>query len=453
MRCIVAGAGISGLAVAHALAQRGVEVVVLEAAARAGGKIESVREDGWLCESGPQGFLDREPLVTALAEELGLVGQLVDALPAARRRAVVADGRIADVPMGPLPFLRSRLLSVAGKLRLAGDLVLPRAQDGDESVASFARRRLGHEAAERLFFPLVSGLYAGDPERISVASAFPFLVAFERADRSLLVGAARAIARSRAGGVKLRTFADGMETLTRALASRLGPRLRVGAAARRLVRDGRAWRVAVEERGETVEIAADVVVLAMPSYAARPLVVPLDAAAGEALGAIGFVPVTLCYAGYRTHDLPRPLDRYGFLVARGEPLTMLGAVFSSAAFPGRAPEGGALISVRLGGARHPEVSALDDDDLARSVHQELRPLVEARGEPIFFKPIRHAHALPQYTLGHAARVAALDRAEAALPGLYFTGNSYRGLGVSDCVREAARVAARITSARGVFAAA
>jgi oxygen-dependent protoporphyrinogen oxidase len=253
-------------------------------------------------------------------------------------------------------------------------------------------------------------------------------------------------------GTRLRTFAGGMEELTRALAERLGARLRLSAVVRRVARHGGEWRVTVEESGAVRELAAPSLILALPAHAAAPLLTSIDARAADAAAAIPYVPVTLAWAAWAERDLPRPLDRYGFLTAPGEPGALLGAVFASSAFADRAPQGMALVSARLGGARHPEVAELDDDELARLVHLELRPLLEARSEPSYFRPIRHRHALPQYTIGHGARLEALDAAEAAQPGLFFVGAGYRGAGVPDCVRAGARVAERVARFVSGFAA-
>jgi oxygen-dependent protoporphyrinogen oxidase len=434
MKCVVIGAGITGLAAAYELRKRGVDTSLYEASPRAGGKIESRREGELLLESGPQGFLDRVGALTRLAEELRLTP--IDALPAARRRAVAFGGRLCDVPMDPISLVATRLLTLRGKARLLGDLILPRGTRADESVAAFARRRLGPEAADHIFFPLVSGLYAGDADSISLPAAFPSLAALEREHRSVILGAARSFLRSRMLGTRLRTFAAGMEELTRALAERVQPALSSPVTQ---LRFNEKWHVTVENRGE---VTADAILLALPAHAATRLLRSIAPHAADAAAAIPYVPVTLAWAAYPERELPRPLDRYGFLTAPDERGQLLGAVFASAAFPDRAPKGSALISARLGGARHPEVTQMSDDDLALLVHRELRTLIEARSEPSFFLPIRHAQALPQYTIGHEERVRTIERHLPA--GLFIAGAGYRGAGVPDCVRSATDVADRIS---------
>ncbi len=450
VRCVIVGAGISGLALADALCARGIEPLVLESAPRAGGKIETRNRGELVVECGPAGFLDREPAMMRLASSLGL--RVVDALPAARRRAVLAGGNLLEVPRGPRDLLSTTLLSAHGKLRLLGDLFVRRSKGrGDESVGAFARRRLGSEAAERVFFPLVSGLYAGDPDRISLAAAFPWLARLEAAHRSLLIGAARELGGRRAGS-RLRTFASGMEELPRALARRLGNTLRLGAAVRALSATPAGWRLSVDEQGAASELEAPAIALAVPAYEAARLVASVSPAAHAATSAIEYVPVILVYLAYRVEQLAVPADLYGFLSARGGSTRLLGAVFHSAAFPARAPQGTVLVSARLGGARDPAIGALNDAQLVGLAHQELAALLRISGAPLDTQVIRHARALPQYTIGHTLRLALLDDAERACPGLFFAGNAYRGLGVPDCVAAATRRADEIAaylSAQGV----
>lgn len=446
MRCVIAGAGISGLALAWELQRRGIEPIVLESEARAGGKIRSERDQGFLCEWGPASFSDRSPSAKALVEELGLGPRTLHAGPAARRREAVADGRVAAIPSTAGEFLSSPLLSGTAKLRALEDLALPIGPAGrgeEESVAAFARRRLGAVAGARLLYPVASGIYAGDPERISLPSAFPWLAALEASDRSLLRGMERLRREGREPGSSLVTFVDGLSELTFALAARLGARLRRSAKLTAVARRGHGFLLHVDEGGRAVEIEADRVVLAIPAHAAAPLLAPIDAGAADAAAAIEYLPVTLVHAGYPARALARPLEGYGFLVLPGEPSELLGAFYTSTLFPGRAPEGELLLSARLGGARRPTINALDDERITRVAVEGLAKLLPLEVPPRWVRIIRHHRALPHYTLGHRERVAEADAAETRLPGLYLTGNAWRGLGVAECIANAAPLAERI----------
>lgn len=449
-RVVVAGAGVSGLALAHALRARGIEPLVVERERRAGGKVRSEPTGGFLCEWGPTGFGGRDPAVAALVRDLGLEGRLVPASPAAARRGLAVGGKVLPVPASLAGLLRSRILPPGAKLRALGDLILPKgpsARGEVESVAAFAERRLGAVAAERFVYPLVSGLYAADPRDVSLADAFPSLAAMEREHRSLLLGFARA-RRAAAPGAGLTSFRGGMEELVRALAATLGDRLRLGVALRRIERREGRFRLQVDDGGRAEELVADAVVLALPAHAAAPVVGTLDAALAGALGAIPYVPVTLVHVGYPGGALARPLDAYGFFVPPSEPANLLGAVFASAVFPGRAPEGHALVSARLGGARRPDLAALADREVVDLVRADLRRFLGVEQAPSVLGIVRHEQALPQYTPRHRERIEAVDAAERRHAGLFLTGNAYRGLGVADCIRNAApladRVAARVS---------
>ena len=446
-RVIIAGAGISGLALAHDLRARGLDPLVLEQAPRAGGKIHSEQRAGYLCEWGPAGLQGDEPAVQRLRRELALDGRVEPAQPAARRRFVVAEGELMPVPTSPRQLLRTRLLGPAAKLRALGDLVLgrgPVSQGSEESVAAFARRRLGRSAAERVLYPLVSGLYAGDPEQISVGDAVPWLAALEQRERSLIVGGLRKLWQARGQQRRgLISFKRGLEELTAALARELGPRLRLDTVVETVTRDRGQLQLGVRQGGERRTLEADAVVLALPAPQAAAVVAPLSPALPRVLGAIPYVPVVLVHLGYAPGALARPPDGYGFLVAPDEPPGLLGAVFASSVFSQRAPLAHALVSTRLGGARNPELVHLSDAELTQLAMARLTPLLGARQEPAFVRVVRHVEALPQYTLGHAARIAAIDAAEQHQPGLYFTGNAYRGLGIPDCIRNAATLAQRI----------
>jgi oxygen-dependent protoporphyrinogen oxidase len=433
-RCVILGAGISGLSLAYELKTRGIDVRVFEAEARTGGKIRSERQGDYLIEHGPAGFFDPSGSVDRLARAVGVERNLISATTAAKRRGVVVDGRFVAVPASPATAIRTPLLSPLAKLRVLCDLVLPRGTADDESVASWARRRLGRQAAERIVYPLISGLYAGDPDRISLRSAFPALAKMEADHRSLIFGSVASARGPRGPG--LRSFSEGMQTLVAGLSRLLEGRITCGAAARSIAATRTGWRVALERVGS---METDAVVLAMPAHAARPLLKPLSADAAEAAGEIDYVPVAVVHLAYAHQHIPA----YGFLVAPGERSRLLGAVFASDVFARRAPDGRLLISARLGGARHRDLLQLDDAALCRLADCELRRILGLQGEPHLAQVVRHERALPQYTIGHAQRVAVLDAAERTWPGLYLSGNAYRGLGVKDCVASAAPLAERI----------
>ena len=451
-RVVVAGAGISGLSLAFELERLGVSGLVLESDRRAGGKIETDRRDGYICERGPASYLDRHNSITPLARHLGIEGRVLPASAASERRLVVADGRLHDTPLDAAAFWRSRLLPFSAKLRMLADLVLPRgpsARGQEESVTAFASRRLGARAGERLLQPLVSGLYAGDPDTVSLPAAFPLMAALEREHRSLILGMRADLRQQRArrqtdsDAPRLASFATGLDELTAALASRLGDRLRLGARVVQVERASNGFRLALDENGRSRTLDADALVLAIPAHQACAVVRPLDSDLSEILTRIPYVPVALVHLGYFASALSEPADAYGFFVPASERLKILGAIFASAIFPHRAPTGFLLFSVRTGGARHPEIASLPDEELTALAHADLRGLLGLTAPPAFAHIVRHERALPQYTLGHMDRVAALEAGERRYPGLYFHGNAYHNAGVPELVSRSGKLARRL----------
>ena len=444
---VVAGAGISGLALAFELRRLGVEVVVLESEKRAGGKIESDHRDGYLCERGPASYLDRSGSITALAKALGIEDRVVLAGVAAERRLVAAKGRLHDTPATAPAFALSSLLSWTAKLRAAMDLVLPRgpsARGGDESVAAFARRRLGVQAGERLLQPLVSGLYAGDPDQVSLPSAFPLVAAMERKQRSFMLAMRKEFAAAKAKTApRLSSFQGGLDELTSSLAAHLGQDLRLGTRVLSVEKDAAAFRVAVEEHGQTQVLRARAVVTALPAHVSTLVLGELDGQIAETLARIPYVPVTLVHLGYPISALSRSVDAYGFFVPPSEPLRVLGGIFPSQFFHGRAPEGFHLFSVRTGGARHPEAFTMPEAELVALADGELRGLLGLTAGPSFVHIVRHERALPQYTLGHMGRVALLEEGECRHPGLFFHGNAYHNAGVPELVSRSMKLAERV----------
>jgi oxygen-dependent protoporphyrinogen oxidase len=322
----------------------------------------------------------------------------------------------------------------------------PAGRGADESVASFARRRFGPAVADRVFGTILAGLYAGDPEQTSLPSAFPKLAAFERAHRSVILGAVRAPGGGRVPAA-VGSLPDGLQELTDALARDLDGALRLGVALRRVERVEGRFRLAVEERGAAWSIDADAVVLALPAHAAAPAVAGVDADLAGALGAIPYAPVSVVHVGYRARDVAGSLDGFGFLVPPSEPAEILGVIYASSLWPGRAPDGTVLLSALVGGAIHPERARLADEALVGRVTAEVGRLLGARGTPVMTHVVRHERAIPQYTLGHRDRVARIAAAEARLPGMVVAGNALRGIALTDCLGQAPDWAARAAAAR------
>jgi oxygen-dependent protoporphyrinogen oxidase len=445
-RVVVVGGGVTGLALACSLQEEArrrqapLTLTVLEAASAAGGHARTIRADGFVVETGPNGFLSREPETLALVDALGLRDRLVEASPAARRRYIVRDGRLCRVPDSPQALLTSTALSWRGKLRLLGEPWAAAPPGHDETVHAFATRRIGREAADMLVDTAVSGISAGDSHHLSVSAQFPMMTEMERAHGGLVRAMlARLVRRTRgAAPSRLMAFDGGMRVLSDAMAARLGPQLRLNAAVAGVERAGQAWSVRLAS-GDSLH--ADHVVLAAPGRAAAPLVGGLDPALAAALSEIPYSGLAVVALGYRADDIPRALDGYGYLVTRAEALATLGVLWESSIFPNRAPDGRVLLRAFLGGARRPELAVAGEVALVDMARQDLRRVLGVVRPPVHVSVFRWPQAIAQYTLGHVGRIGRIRECLRRHPGLALCGTSYDGVSFNQAVA-AGRSAAR-----------
>ena len=363
MRFAVVGGGISGLAVAQLLVARGHDVTLIDDAPAAGGLIGSARKSGFLCEHGPQAVLDGPDETRALIDAAALTARALPALPAARRRFVRIGGALRPFPASPPALIKTNLLSARGKLRLLAEPFIGRAAAGaDESIVDFVARRFGREAAERAAAPALIGVYAGDAAKLSVRAALPRLAALEREHGSILRGLRRARRAGGRGFGRPVSFPDGLGELPAALAAALGTRRIAGRAEGIEPTAGGGWRVAV---GGRAPVDAERVVIATPAAATAALLAPHAPAAAAALRDIPHAPVAVVCVGFHSaQGLGMDLDAYGFVVARGENIALLGCQYETSVFPGRAPEGGVLLRALIGGSFAPALVDADDGALA-----------------------------------------------------------------------------------------
>lgn len=424
---LVIGAGISGLSTAFHLARGGQRVTVLEASPRVGGALETKTDGPWRFELGPNTVLESHESVTRLIREAGLEGEKVMASPSARRRYLWKGGRLHPLPSGPLGFVRTPLFPASAKLRLLREPWISRGNP-EESIAAFVRRRLGQDFLDYAVGPFVSGVYAGDPERLSVVHAVPRIAALEREHGSLIRGAFARRKGPAPGGAMI-SFREGLEQLPRELARQVGD-VRTGVACRRIVRMAQGFRAETDSG----PVEAGRVVLSVPADIAARLL------GRDGLAEIPYAPVSLVSTGWRREDVAHPLDGFGFLAPRKEGLRVLGVLFPSEIFPGRAPAGHVVLTAFAGGRTDPEVATWDDERLTSEVLGELRKTIGVRGEPVVSTVRRWPRAIPQYELGHGRFLDLAREAEAALPGLRIGGNFLRGVSVPDCIRNATSLA-------------
>jgi len=481
MKLVVVGGGISGLATAFRIRERfeahgrPLELRVLEAAERTGGKIRTELHEGYRFEWGPNGFLDGKPDTLELCKDLGIEDDLLPSTEAARKRYVFSCGALHRVPESPVSFFRSSLLTLRGRLRVIKEAWAPITPPGlDTSVAEFGRRRLGKEAAEKLLDPMVSGIFAGDPAVMSLASCFPRIAEMEQEHGSLLRAmvalqrqrkrahrdAAGSQAGDEPGGTKakqgggpagpagaLTYFEGGMEQLVQVLEERLGKAVRKGCVVTSLIpvqeEEANGHRIRYRHQGVEQEMSADAVVLAVPAYEAKQILAEMEPAVCEFLAGIPYAPLVVVGLGFSKAEAPGPLDGFGFLVPHREGSPVLGSLWTSSIFPGRAPEDCVFTRNMVGGWRNDWATSLEEEELEEIASAMLEQAVGSRGRVHFRSCVRHAKAIPLYFLGHGRRLDAIEERLARFPGVYLTGNAYRGVALNDCAREAVRIARRV----------
>ena len=455
-RAVIIGGGISGLATAWLLKSRaeqeGIElaVTVVEKEPFFGGKIRSIKADGYLCEWGPNGFLDSKPQTLDLCTALGASGQLLRSNDNARKRFIYSGGILNRLPENGPSFLKSKLISWPGKIRLAMEPLIPKyTSSEDETLAAFGRRRLGDEALRKLISPMVSGIFAGNPETMSLVSCFPRIAELEREYGGLIKAmislakkkkkeqAEGKVVSSAAGpGGVLTSFTDGIQTLTDIIVSRLyGVELVSGTKVREVRKGVSAPYRLITDRNE---LDADLVITAAPAYASAEMLKPLAPKVSAVLHEIPYSTMTVVCFGYDREQIALNLDGFGYLIPKEEGRNTLGTLWDSSIFDNRAPQGKVLLRSMMGGACFPDYINLSDEEVIKRVRADLKTIMGIDVAPSFTQVYRHEQAIPQYTVGHGKRLTALAERCAEFPGIILTGNSYRGIGLNDCVAAAHR---------------
>ncbi len=488
-RIAIIGGGITGLAAANRIHELlpHAELALFESSPRLGGVLDTVEREGFLIERSADNFLTKLPAAVELCRRLGIADTLFSSDETRRRAFVVRDGRLLPIPdgfflMSPRklwPILKSPILSLPGKLRLLAEPFVSRGHtpkktlnpqpstlnSPDESVASFARRRLGRETFERLVQPLVAGMYTADPEKLSMAATMPEFLAIERDHGSLLRATRRTgrfsdQSRDAASGARYGLFVaprDGMKSLVEALTARLPPdAIHLNTPVTRIEKSSDShWQVTVDQhrassiqdRASSIQHPAsyDALLLALPAHAAARLLRSCDPELAAKLDAIEYAGCAVVSLGFARRQIAHPLDGFGFVVPRVENRRIIAASFASQKFPGRAPEDAVLIRVFIGGALQPELLDLPDADLRQLAIDELRDLLHITGEPTITDIARWPRSMPQYHVGHLERVARIEQLSARHPTLALAGNAYHGVGIPQCIASAEAAAEQIAS--------
>jgi oxygen-dependent protoporphyrinogen oxidase len=468
-RIVVIGGGIAGLAAAHRIVELkserrlDIDVALLEASHRLGGTIATERADDFLLEAGPDSFITEKPWALNLCERLQLTSRLVSTQPAYQKIHVVHNGKLEPLPEGFFllaptrfwPFIQSPIFSWAGKLRMAGELLVPRGNSGaDESLGSFVRRRFGEEALERVAQPLVGGIYAADPDKLSLGATMPRFLEMERRQRSVtyaMWSAQRERARRRETGSGARwslfvTLAGGMQEFVDGIAKRLPEgcvRLNQRVTGLRLDEHQKVWRVPLS--GNEI-LEADAVIAAAPAIHTAKITAAVDSSAARELAEISYASTATMSLAYRLEDFPQPPNSFGFVVPAVEKRKIMACTFSSLKYPGRAPAGKILLRLFVGGALQQELFSADDAAMGKSVREEITSLLGVKAEPLVSRIWRHPNSMPQYHVGHQERIRRIETTLARFPTLALAGSAYHGVGISDCVRTGEEAAEAVVKA-------
>ena len=445
---IVIGAGISGLTCAYALKKSGQKVLLLEASPRPGGVIQSREENGYLFELGPQSFSATSELVE-LCKDLLLTEQVLET-PRGAPRYILINRKLVNVPLSPA-LLTSGLLSCGTKLTFLRDILGKTSPpETDESIAAFVRRKFSAQLLDRLVGPFISGIYAGDPEQLSLRAAFPKLYEAEKAAASVIRGGLKLGAKASKQTVtrprtrpRLLSFRGGNQTLVGALAAALGPALRCNVEVSEVRSAGNKFQIGTQSAAGSEEMTCDRVVLATPTDASAQILRGMVPAASAALDGILYAPVAVVSLAYKQQQVARSLSGFGFLAPRSSGLRTLGSVWNSSLFPARAPEGHVLLTNFVGGATDPSATRLSEEELAALVHREIAPILKITGAPEKVRTTRYSHAIPQYNLGHLERLQEIHDSIAQVPRLRLIGNYWKGPAIGTCVEQALAVAEEI----------
>jgi oxygen-dependent protoporphyrinogen oxidase len=456
----IIGAGISGLSLAHWLRKQGVEVIVLEKDSDVGGTMKTVRESGYLVETGPNSALETTPLIKELVTDCALESEFQYANPSSKNRYILKNGKLVRLPLSPPAFLGSKLFSLSAKLRLLKEPFIGRAEK-EESVAQFVERRLGREFLDYAIDPFVAGIFAGRPEALSVRAAFPKLYALERDYGGLIKGmlGGRKVRKAREEKAKDRaetfSFKNGMQVFPRALAGRPGTRVLVDAQVEAIGHEqpgtppdedeSDRYSVVFRRRGSDFALHARSLVLSVPAYVAATLIRTISPSTSDLLSSIYYPPVASLFAAYRRSDIRGPVDGFGFLVPSRERRQILGSLWSSSLFEGRAPEGTVGMTTFVGGGRQPDLVNRDEKELCDLALTDLENIMQIEGKNVYSRVTRWQKSIPQYEIGYLSIVEALERCERQFPGLYFCSNFKGGISVGDCVKSSFDTAHRIVS--------
>jgi oxygen-dependent protoporphyrinogen oxidase len=456
-KIVIIGAGISGLTTAFLLNKLGYDVTVLEKKKEPGGSIETVVEKGFLFDKGPNSALETHPLIGQIVEELDLKEQLVYANKEANKRYILKNDQLHALPMSPPAFFKTKLFSPLAKLRLVAEPFIGRSKDGYyQSISEFVTRRLGKEFLDYAINPFVAGVYAGNPDELSVKSAFPKLYELEERYGGLIVGTIRSIkerkrrAEKSKQSAKMLSFKNGMQVLPKVITKHLGNKIKLQSEVTSIKKNSGEFQISYIQDGVQQIIECDKIISTVPAYIASNLFSHFDNGLTKHLNEIYYPPVLVLYIVYKKENIGQPLDGFGFLIPSKEKKSFLGAIWSSVIFPnrivnGHSDEDKAAFTLFVGGARNPEIGSIDKEILIQKVKKEFEQIMKISDEPVFQTYKYWSKAIPQYNIGYIEHEKYFDEFEKNNPGIFLSGNYRGGISVGDCIKSAKEVAEKITN--------
>lgn len=449
-KIVVIGAGISGLTTAYLLSKKGFDVKIIEKKSSVGGSIESITEQGFLFDRGPNSALETTPVIAQLVQELNLENELLYASKAANKRYILRNNQLHALPMSPQGLIKTKLFSGKAKLRLMVEPFIKRSKDGYyQSLAEFVKRRLGQEFLDYAINPFVAGVYAGKPEELSVKSAFPKLYALEENYGGLIIGTVRSIrerkkrAEKSKQSAKMLSFKSGMIVLPKAIQNYFGDNILLSSEVASIEKNGLTFTVVFNQNGNSNKLECDAVLSTVPAYVASEIFSIYDKNFKTHTNSIYYPPVLVYYLVYNKTDIKQPLDGFGFLIPEKEKKTFLGALWSSVIFSDRVDENKAAFTLFVGGSRNPDFVKEDRTNLLNRVRKEFEELMKIKGNPVFSAERFWEKAIPQYNLGYIEHELYFDEFEKQNPGIFISGNFRGGISVGDCIKNAELVTNKI----------
>lgn len=440
-KIIVLGAGISGLATAYWLKEKGFDIKILESKPESGGAMETTSEDGFLIDFGPNSGLETTPLISKLVEAVGLKDEMIYANDSAAKRYILRGGDLHALPTSPGAFISSKLFSLKGKLRLMREPFIGRSADGYyQSMAQFVRRRLGQEFLDYAIDPFVSGVFAGDPEKLSVKSAFPKLYRLEEIYGGLVKGMIKGAkerkqrAEQSKQSAKMFSFTNGMQSFPKAITGKLNSPVEYNCKIEKVKKTQLGYQIIYSQNGDQKTEEAKLILSTIPAHISAGIFEELDGKLAEHFRNIYHPPVMVLYLGFNKSDIKRPLDGFGYLIPSKERKNFLGAIWSSTIFTNRAPENKAAFTLFVGGARSPHIFSKPVSEVIETAVAEFKEIMGITAEPVIKRERMWSHAIPQYNLGYIEHDNYFAEFEKNNPGFFLGGNYRGGISVGDCIK-------------------